>query len=98
MQDWRKHQSIHCRRNNQSYFHNDQDSGNIMHNNKRYLNKATFNTPSGQVGWGTGNAIPGDWDFEITNISANPSAISTMGKVLLFLKIHLKCNRHVKNF
>ena len=48
------------------------------------LNKATFNTPSGQVGWGTGNAIPGDWDFEITNISVNPSAISNDKKIFTF--------------
>ncbi len=48
------------------------------------LNKATFNTPSGQVGWGTGNAIPGDWDFEITNISVSPSAISNDKKSFTF--------------
>ena len=48
------------------------------------LNKAAFNTPSGQVGWGTGNAIPGDWDFEITNISVNPSAISNDKKSFTF--------------
>ena len=41
------------------------------------LNKATFNLPdNSQVGWGTGNAIPGDWDFEITDVSTNPSTIS----------------------
>ena len=49
------------------------------------LNKATFNLPdNSQVGWGTGNAIPADWDFEITDISVNPSTISGDKKSFTF--------------
>ena len=49
------------------------------------LNKATFNLPdNSQVGWGTGNAIPGDWDFEITDVSTNPSTISVDKKSFTF--------------
>ena len=39
------------------------------------LNKAEFTNTNdnSKVGWGTGNAIPGDWDFEITSVNINPS-------------------------
>ena len=42
------------------------------------LNKAKFRNTNdnSEVGWGTGNAIPGDWDFEITDLSTGSATIS----------------------
>ena len=51
------------------------------------LNKAEFtntNDNNSKVGWGTGNAIPGDWDFEITSVNINPSTISNDKKSFTF--------------
>ena len=42
------------------------------------LNKAKFRNTNdnSEVGWGTGNAIPGDWDFEITDVNTGSATIS----------------------